>query len=149
MLKNQNNMLVEDNSSQAQIELNEENDVCLLDVVINETYDESRENIAGNTPQRRTKLNSGMDMGTILRTGSSNQEVSAPQNTGALREQIDQDKNLTCSTVNRNGDALNSQMALINDDENPLTALESFVNSQEQDERIFKDDFRGAKDKQP
>jgi hypothetical protein len=37
-------------------------------------------------------------------------------------------------------------MALINDDENPLTALESFVNSQEQDERIFKDDFRGAKD---
>lgn len=35
MLENQMNMLVEDNSSYAHIENNEEYDTCLLDIVIN------------------------------------------------------------------------------------------------------------------
>ena len=95
MLENQMNMLVEDNSSYAHMENNEEYDTCLLDIVINGSNEKAINNQL--TPPRK-KMHSGMDMGTVLRTGSSNHDVVTTKNTMKLRERRDTN-NYTCSTA--------------------------------------------------
>lgn len=89
-LENQNNMLVEDNSSQGQEKQNEEYDTCLLDYVIEKSKKRGKEPLMDDqdTPPRK-KINSGMDVGTIMRTGNSGMDVGGTiLRTGSSKEEV-------------------------------------------------------------